>query len=181
MIKSIIDNDLYKFTQLYAILVNPELMNLRVRYQFFNRNDVQFPDGFDKILQSEVDRMKNLRLTKQEKKYLISKLYFLPLWFFDFLEGYQFDPSEVIIKQVGGHLTIDIDGYWFHSIPWEVPLLALVSELYHEINTDYDFHSAANRKIRLDNNRWINIIFVSLNSEHADVFLLIIKMKLLKI
>jgi nicotinate phosphoribosyltransferase len=154
MIKSAIDNDLYKFTMMYAILVNPELMNLRVRYGFFNRNDIQFPDGFDKILQGEVNRMGSLRLTRQEKRFIIKKLYFLPLWFFDFLEGYQFDPSEVIIKQEGGNLMIDIDGSWFHTIPWEVPLLALVSELYHEVNTDYDFDSPENRKKRLENNRW---------------------------
>jgi nicotinate phosphoribosyltransferase len=153
MIKSILDTDLYKTTMMYAILVNPELMNLKVRYQFFNRNDVEFPEGYDKVLQSEVNRMKNLRLTKQEKKFLIEKIYFLPLWFFDFLEGYQFDPSEVVIKQVDGKLFVDIEGFWFHSILWEVPLLALISELYYEITSEYDFKDIENRQIRLENNR----------------------------
>ena len=46
-IKSFLDTDLYKFTMMYAVLTNKDLSNLKVRYNFFNRNDTKFPEGFD--------------------------------------------------------------------------------------------------------------------------------------
>lgn len=154
MVKSFIDNDLYKFTMMYAVLSNKDLCNLKVRYQFFNRNDVRFPEGFDLELKRRVQNMSNLKLTKDEKEFFMSKCQsYLPNWFFDFIEGYSYDPNEVFIFMENGNLKVKIEGYWWRTILWEVPLMAIISELYFEMTQkDYDFNNVSNRQARLENN-----------------------------
>lgn len=154
MVKSFIDNDLYKFTMMYAVLSNKDLCNLKVRYQFFNRNDVRFPEGFDLELKRRVQSMSNLKLTHDEKVFFMSKCQsYLPNWFFDFIEGYSYDPNEVFIYMENGNLKVKIEGYWWRTILWEVPLMAIISELYFEMTQkSYDFNHPDNRSERSKNN-----------------------------
>ena len=122
------DNDLYKFTTMNAIQkLYPEAS---VRYSFINRGDTQFPDGFAAELRKEVDSFPGLSLSKDEEKFLISRCYFFDPVFIDLLKGYRYDPSEVTIEQEGGKLTVEVEGLWYRTVLWEVPLLALISELY---------------------------------------------------
>jgi nicotinate phosphoribosyltransferase len=128
IIKHFTDNDLYKFSVMMAIQkLYPWSY---VRYEFFDRNHTSYPDGFAERLKEEVAGMVNLRMTKAEKKYIQKRCYFFDPAFIDFLEGYQYDPEEVHITQEGGELSILIEGYWYRTVLWEVPLLAIVSELY---------------------------------------------------
>ena len=61
----------------------------------------------------------------------------LPLWYYCFLRGYRFNPSEVKISQdEEGHLSIVIVGKWFSTIMWEMPILSCISELTHILNGD---------------------------------------------
>ena len=130
MIESILDNDFYKFTmQKAAINLFPRAT---VRYQFTNRGATKFPDGFDKLLKEQIDEMRKLKLTKEEKSFILRRCYFLDPAYIDFLAGYRFDPHEVSIKLQDGDLSISVEGPWFRTILWEVPLLALVSELYFQ-------------------------------------------------
>ncbi len=130
IIKSLLDNDLYKFTMMNAVfsLFSRQI----VRYKFIDRNNISYPDGFDKDVMGEIKKMENLRLSKDEKGYLMEKLgTFLPPTFIDFLEGYKFDSNEIKVwldKDNKLHLTIE--GYWYRTILWEVPLMAIISELY---------------------------------------------------
>lgn len=163
MIKSILDNDLYKFTMMYAVLNNKELSNLKVRYQFFNRDDVSFPEGFDVELQKRVQCMSNLKLTTNEKSFFKEKCGgYLPKWFFDFIDGYKYDPNEVFIFMENGKLKIKIEGYWYHTILWEVPLMSLISEIYFEMTqkdyvSRFDNHRDSRRKINLSKSRLMEL------------------------
>ncbi|MDL2227297.1 nicotinate phosphoribosyltransferase [Bacteroidales bacterium OttesenSCG-928-K03] len=131
MIKSILDNDFYKFTmQKATINLFPRAI---VKYEFINRAGTLFPDGFDKILMENIKEMRSIKLTKDEKDYLISRCYFLDPAYIDFLAGYRFDPDEVTVTCIDGKLEISIIGYWYRAILWEIPLMALVSELYFNI------------------------------------------------
>jgi nicotinate phosphoribosyltransferase len=56
--------------------------------------------------------------------------YFDPVYL-DFLQGFSYNPHEVTITQEGGDVSITVEGYWYRTILWEVPLLALVSELFY--------------------------------------------------
>jgi nicotinate phosphoribosyltransferase len=128
IIRSLIDTDLYKLTMCQAVIkLYPRA---KVRYSFINRANTVFPDGFAEKLRKEIKEMETLSLTKEEKDFIIKKSYFFDPTFLDFLQGYKFDSSEVGIIQNEGSLEISIEGYWYRTILWEVPLMALISELY---------------------------------------------------
>lgn len=128
---SMLDNDFYKFTmQCAAVKLFP---NVKARYKFINRGEHKFPEGFAEAMRISVAQMAQLKLTKDEKKFLIKNCPYLNPAYIDFLEGYRYDPSEVHIEQEGEDLQVQISGYWYRTILWEVPLLAMISELYYKL------------------------------------------------
>lgn len=129
IIKYFTDNDLYKFTTMNAI--QKLYPNALARYRFFNRGNTQFPEGFAQQLASEVQEMASVILSKEEEEFMRQKCYYFDPVFFDLLKGYRFNPEEVTIKQNGGTLEIEVEGPWYRTVLWEVPLLAIVSELYY--------------------------------------------------
>lgn len=131
-LQSILDNDFYKFTMQCAVVkLFPKNI---VKYEFINRGKHQFPQGFDIALKKAVTNMAELKLTKDEKKFLAETCPYLDFPYLDFLEGYHYDPSEVKILQDGNNLTVTVEGLWYRTILWEVPLLALISELHYKLN-----------------------------------------------
>jgi nicotinate phosphoribosyltransferase len=133
MIQSILDNDLYKFTMQQA--VHALYPRAEARYELINRGETLFPDDFSQHLQRQVDKMADLKLDTDELHYLKDTCYFLTPVYLDFLTHYRFAPENIEIKQFGGNLTIHISGPWYKTILWEVPLLAMVSELYFAMVT----------------------------------------------
>lgn len=128
-ILSILDTDLYKITMCNVVL--KLFPKAKVKYKFYNRGKTLFPTGFAEQLRALVKEMEGLALTVEEKEFLVKKTgHYLDPAFLDFLEGYRFNSNEVGIIQNGGKLEIQISGYWFRTILWEVPLMALISELY---------------------------------------------------
>ena len=134
--QGILDTDLYKLTMQQAVCkLYPRA---GARYSFINRGETPFPPGFAEGLGEHIQEMAGLELTAEEKGWLASECdYFDPVYL-DFLQGYRFDPGEVKLEQKGGELTISIEGYWYSTILWEVPLMALISELYFEMTGEKD-------------------------------------------
>lgn len=131
------DNDAYTFSVQYYILQT--YPRSEVRYTFFDRNHTCYPKGFSGLLQEQINGMKDVVITDEEIDFMKSKMYFLPEWYFTFLKGYRFNPSEVHISQDNeGRLSIAIEGKWYSTIMWEMPILSTISELMHEINGDLD-------------------------------------------
>ena len=136
------DNDLYTFTCQYYIL--EQYPRAEVEYSFIDRNGTVYPKGFDALLQEQVNYMAGVVITDEEVNYMKVRCPWLPLWFFTYLRGYRFKPSEVKISQdAEGHLDIKVAGKWFSTIMWEMPLLSCVSELMHTINGDFERYDAA--------------------------------------
>lgn len=108
--------------------------NAEVEYTFTNRNKTPFPDGFDYELRKEIDSMRNLVLTSEEKNFLQEKCgHYLDRPYLDFLSGYRYDPSEVGVVLKDGELNIKIRGFWYRTVLWEVPLMAMISELFFKM------------------------------------------------
>lgn len=126
---SILDNDFYKFTMQCAVV--KLFPNVKAKYKFINRGQHPFPPDFHQLLRNEINKMAQLKLTKDEKKFLQTTCPYLNPAYIDFLEGYRYDPSEVEIEQNGTELSVKIQGNWYRTILWEVPILALISELYY--------------------------------------------------
>jgi len=128
IIKSILDDDLYKLTMMNAVI--KKFPNAKVVYKFINRGKTEFPNIFLPELKKQIKMMEDLILSKSEKKFLLKKCYFLDPVYIDFLEGYRFDSSEIKINEHAKGFNLEIEGYWYHTILWEVPLMAIISELY---------------------------------------------------
>lgn len=134
IINSMLDDDLYKFSMQAAAIRLYDDLNFRAL--FTNRGKTPFPEGFGDALREQVDMMADLSLTPDEEIWLRTcpSLSWLPRSYIDFLRGYRFNPAEVSsIIQVGGELSVDIEGPWYSAIRWEVPLLATISELYYRM------------------------------------------------
>lgn len=131
-LKSILDNDFYKITMQNAVV--KLFPSEKVKYSFINRGKHHFPKGFDEELRKSVNAMAEMKLTKEEKEYLRNTCPYLDLPYLDFLAGYQYDPSEVQIVQTENDLQVTVVGEWYRTILWEVPLLALISELHYVMN-----------------------------------------------
>lgn len=125
------DNDLYKFTTMNAI--QKMFPDAEVVYRFVNRANTPFPAGFAEAMRREVDAMQSLSLTAEEEAYMRKKCYYFDSVFFDLLKGFRYNPQEVHITQQGGDLEVEIRGLWYRTVLWEVPLMALISELYFKM------------------------------------------------
>ena len=128
IIKTILDNDLYKFSMQCAII--QLFPRAKVRYTLIIRSQVDFPEGFAENLREQIDCMGNLKLGLEEKEFFSNRCKYMNPMYFDFLEGYRYHPSEIGIIQNGGELRLNIEGYWYRTVLWEVPVLALISELF---------------------------------------------------
>lgn len=133
---SLLFNDLYKFTMQWLIIRT--FPNVKVRYEFIDRGNTEYPEGFAAELRKVVDSFKDRKMSEQRKKEFKAACPYLPSAFFDFLSGYSFDPSEVGIVQTGGKLIISIEGYWYRTVLWEVPLMAAICELYYNMTGQSD-------------------------------------------
>ncbi|MDX5976861.1 nicotinate phosphoribosyltransferase [Vreelandella alkaliphila] len=131
MLTSLLDNDFYKITMQNAVI--KRFPYAHARYAFINRGQHAFPEGFGTALRHEVDKMATLRLNDQEKRYLEVTCPYLDPTYLDFLAGFRYEPSEVIIEQQGSELSVVIEGPWYRTILWEVPLMALISELWYRL------------------------------------------------
>lgn len=103
------------------------------KYHFINRGKHAFPERFAEALRKSVDAMASLKLSKEEKQWLCNTCPYLDPVYLDFLEGYRYDPSEVKIIQHKDELQVTIEGYWYRTILWEVPLLCLISENFYAL------------------------------------------------
>jgi len=128
MIKSLLDTDLYKLTQMqFAFHQYP---HANVKYEFKCRNKgIDFRPHLKRIEQ-EIEAFRQLRFTAEEIGYLQS-LPYMKQDFLDYLFGYRNDSNryEIYIDK-NNDLNINIYGQWVMAILAEVPVLAIVNEVF---------------------------------------------------
>lgn len=160
IINSILDTDLYKITMAQAILFGKmggiPYESVDVEYEFINRGNHKFPKNFDIALKNEIKHMSTLQLLSDERKFLESNCTYLKRSFLDFLSGYRFNPEEVQVNQTENNLSVKIKGPWYRTVFWEVPLMAMISELFYkmsnlgqEIDIEKVYQDASNKCFRL--------------------------------
>jgi nicotinate phosphoribosyltransferase len=132
IITSILDNDLYKFTMLNAVLkLYPDQ---QVEYTFHNRDKRDVPTAVYIEFAKQVGYMAEVGLTLNEELYLRQN--FSELFdedFFEFLRNFRFDPEQVKMDYIGQDLKMTIKGTWESTILWEVVLMSLLSEIFFAI------------------------------------------------
>ena len=130
IIQSLLDTDLYKFTMMQVVL--HQFPGAQVEYRFKCRNPgVDLRPYVDEIV-DEVRQLCTLRFAEGELEYLRS-LRFIKSDFVDFLGLFQLNQKYISITpsaKDNGEIEIVIRGPWLHTILFEIPVLAIVNEVY---------------------------------------------------
>ena len=130
IIESLLDTDLYKFSMMQVVL--HQYPAAQVEYRFKCRNPgVNLVPYIDDI-RAELRGLCQLRFSTDELDYLRGWR-FIKSDFVDFLGLFQLNEKYVEISpsELGnGEIEIRICGPWLHTILFEVPLLAIVNEVY---------------------------------------------------
>ncbi len=131
VINSILDTDLYKFTTSYAyIKLFPYAMGT---FTFRDRDETEYTDGFLKALKNEIQNMASVALTRDEREYMTSHCRFIPPVYWEWLSSFRFDPSKIEVRlDEKHHLHIDVTDYLYKVTLYEVPILAVVSEIKNQ-------------------------------------------------
>jgi nicotinate phosphoribosyltransferase len=134
IIQSLLDTDLYKLTMQQAVLeLYPDAI---AEYRFTNRGNQVIGERTLNRLREELAALSEVKLLTSEIRFL-ETLDFLKPSYISYLSQYRFDPRQVIATiDDSRQLAITIKGPWRDTILWEVPLMALISEIYFEGSTD---------------------------------------------
>jgi nicotinate phosphoribosyltransferase len=129
IIQSLLDTDLYKFTMMQVVLHH--FPGAQVEYRFKCRTEgVDLRPDLGAIRHA-LGELCTLRFRDDELDYLRG-LRFMKSDFVDFLALFHFNEKYVRIGagEKPGEIDITVRGPWLHTIMYEIPLLAIVSELY---------------------------------------------------
>jgi len=132
IINSLLDTDLYKFTMMQAVF--HQCPGTMVEYEFKLRNEGIDLSPFAEEIRAEIEALCSLRFTDEELDYLGS-LRFMKPGFIELLRIYKLDMRYVKVKVNDAlEFSIKIKGPWLHTILFEVPILAIVNEVYFRSN-----------------------------------------------
>jgi nicotinate phosphoribosyltransferase len=130
IIQSLLDTDLYKFTMMQVVLHHFPSANVEYRFNCRTR-DVDLSPYIDEI-REELTHLCLLRVRETELEYLRA-MRFIKSDFVDFMELFQLNMKSIQIDRdprENGALSIVIKGPWLHTILFEIPVLAIVNEVY---------------------------------------------------
>lgn len=133
MIYSILDTDLYKFTTSYAYI--KLFPNAQGTFTFTDRDHTVYSDRFLAELKDAIDNMQRITLTGDELEYMTQSSRFLPRVYWEWLSSFRFQPEKVKISlDEERHLHMEVTDYMYKVTLYEVPLLALVSEVKNQVS-----------------------------------------------
>ncbi|HCL6627283.1 TPA: nicotinate phosphoribosyltransferase [Citrobacter amalonaticus] len=127
VLHSLLDTDAYKLHMQQAVFHH--YYDVQVAAEFRCRGDDLLGIYADTI-REQVNAMQHLRLKDEEYQWL-SGLPFFKADYLNWLRDFRYDPQQVSVSNDNGKLNIRLTGPWREVIMWEVPLLAVISELVH--------------------------------------------------
>lgn len=127
ILTSLLDTDAYKLHMQQAVY--HRYRNINVVAEFRCRGDELLGEYAGEI-RLQIQKMSQLALTDDEFTYL-SGLPFFTRDYLNWLKTFRYNPEHVTVSDHNGHLHVRIEGPWREVIMWEVPLLAVISEVVH--------------------------------------------------
>ena len=128
IITSLIDTDLYKFTMMQVVL--HQFPGAQVEYKFKCRNPGMNLAQHVSEIRDEIRALCSLRFQDAELMYLRS-MRFIKSDFVDFLGLFRLNEKYITLTPLpSGEIDITIKGPWLHTILFEIPVLAIVNEVY---------------------------------------------------
>ncbi len=131
ILQTLLDTDAYKLHMQQAVFHH--YSDVHVAAEFRCRGDDLLGIYADAI-REQVDEMRHLALTDDEFSWL-SALPFFKEDYLNWLRRFRYNPEQVKISNQNGKLDIRLTGPWREVIMWEVPLLAVISEVVHRFRS----------------------------------------------
>ena len=153
IINSLLETDMYKFSMGQTIF--HQFTSYKTTWTFKCRNkDVHFTDEVVEEIKEQVQAFCQLRFTEEELEYL-DNITWIKGTYVDFLRLWQPRYEEfTITTDAPCGLAIDAAGTWLNTSMYEIPVLAIVNEVYFRMAYDYDvllkqFKRRLDEKVRL--------------------------------
>ena len=153
IINSLLETDMYKFSMGQTIF--HQFTSYKTTWTFKCRNkDVHFTDEMVEEIKEQVQAFCQLRFTEEELEYL-DNITWIKGTYVDFLRLWQPRYEEfTITTDAPCGLAIDAAGTWLNTSMYEIPVLAIVNEVYFCMAYDYDvllkqFKRRLDEKVRL--------------------------------
>ena len=153
IINSLLETDMYKFSMGQTIF--HQFTSYKTTWTFKCRNkDVHFTDEMVEEIKEHVQAFCQLRFTEEELEYL-DNITWIKGTYVDFLRLWQPRYEEfTITTDAPCGLAIDAAGTWLNTSMYEIPVLAIVNEVYFRMAYDYDvllkqFKRRLDEKVRL--------------------------------
>lgn len=130
IIESLLDTDLYKFTMMQCVL--HQFPGAEVSYRFRCRTPGVDLSPYADEIRDEVMHLCTLTFKDAELAYL-GGLRFIKSDFVDFLSLFHLKDKYILVTKDPAcdfGLSIEITGPWLHTILFEIPILAIVNEVY---------------------------------------------------
>lgn len=125
IVQNLLDTDFYKLTMMQAVLHN--YPNAEVEWEFRCRNAEDLTPYLAEI-RYQIERLAELEVTADQLGFL-ERIPFMKADFIRFLGLFRFNPRHVQTSIEDGQLCIRLRGPWLHVILYEIPLLAIISEV----------------------------------------------------
>lgn len=151
IINSLLQNDLYKFSMGQCIY--HQFSDYKTTWTFKCRNkDVYFTPDMVEEIKCQIQHYCSLRFKEDELEYL-ENIKWIKGSYVDFLRIWRprYEDFEITNEGECG-LTIETKGTWLNTSMYEIPVLAIVNEVYFRMRYDYsklfeDFKEKLNEKI----------------------------------
>lgn len=125
IVQNLLDTDFYKLTMMQAVLHN--YPNAEVEWEFRCRNAEDLTPYLAEI-RYQIERLAEISVTADQLAFL-ERIPFIKPDFIRFLSLFRFNMRYVQAGVEDGQLCIRLRGPWLHVILFEIPLLAIVSEV----------------------------------------------------
>jgi nicotinate phosphoribosyltransferase len=148
IITSLLDTDLYKFTMMQVVL--HQFPGAQVEYRFKCRNAGVDLTPYVEEIRDEIAWLCTLRFRERELDYLRG-LRFIKSDFVDFLGLFQLNTKYITVApspQANGEIDILIKGPWLHTILFEIPVLAIVNEVYFRNTQPIPDYAEGRKRLR---------------------------------
>ncbi|MBW0454472.1 MAG: nicotinate phosphoribosyltransferase [Candidatus Kinetoplastibacterium crithidii] len=135
IIESLLDTDLYKFSMMQVVLHHFPAAYVEYRYKCRTAG-INLCPYIDEITE-EINHLCSLRFSEDELSYL-GNLRFIKSDFIDFLRLFYLPKKCISVKASNniGEISISVKGPWLHTILFEIPVLAIVNEVYFRHNSN---------------------------------------------
>lgn len=131
IIRSMIENDLYKFSMSHYYQVN--YPNAWGTFAFHDRNNTEYTEEFVEMLKNEFKNLNKLFLQHSEFEWCVKNISYIPQYYWEWLQGFRYNSQDINVwLDDEKHLHIEVSDLLYRVTFYEIPILAIVSELYHK-------------------------------------------------